>query len=175
MSPNMLGNSNQRISKKVPNNSFPISQTHPCESQSPSKLYSLVFSYSPKPFTVSFFLISLSMLSQVFSSSSCFLSLKTPLHHLVFQYIFTSSVHIYIYQKALILIFLLFVSPLTWPVHHLFLHFFHFCIPAKSLISASIKQNAWNGLKFHPRWNRGVIVPVCMPIQDFPTETKQNP
>ena len=54
--------------------------------------------------------------------------------------IFTSFVHTYIYQITLILIFLLFVSPLTRPLHHLFLHFFffHFCIPTKSLIFASI-------------------------------------
>ena len=114
---------------------------------SPSQIYSLVFSSSPKSFIISFFLISLSMHSEVFSSSSYFFSLKTPLHHLVFQYIFTSSIHIYIYQKALILIFLLFFSPLTRPMHHLFLPFFYFCIPAKSLISTSINQNAQNGLK----------------------------
>ena len=78
--------------------------------------------------------------------------LKRPMHHLVFQHIFTFSVHICINQRALILIFLLFVSPLTQPLLHIFSScFFHFCIPAKSLILAVIDWNAQNWPKFHPR------------------------
>ena len=57
----------------------------------------------------------------------------------------------------------------------LFFLILHFCIPAKSLILASIDQNARNGLKFHLRWNRRVVIPVCMLVQDFPTGTKQIP
>ena len=60
-----FGNSTQRISKKITNSnySFLISQTHPCESHSPSQIYSLVFLSTPKLFINFFFLISLSMLS----------------------------------------------------------------------------------------------------------------
>ena len=138
-----FGNSTQRISKKITNSnySFLISQTHPCESHSPSQIYSLVFLSTPKLFINFFFLISLSMLSLQFSHLlHIFFSLKMPLHHLVFQYIFSYFVHVYINQIALILIFLLFVSPLTQPLLHpfLFFYFFHFCIPSKSLILASI-------------------------------------
>ena len=44
----MLGNSIQGISKKVPNNSFLISQTHPCESNSPSQIYFRVMLWKHK-------------------------------------------------------------------------------------------------------------------------------
>ena len=165
-----MGNSTQRISNKVTNQvKFIPSSSHPHLNSS------LIFSFSSHCLcSLSSFLIFIIFFS----------SLKMPLHHFVFQYIFTSSIHIYINQIALILIFLLFVSPLTQPSLHLFLFLFiyflfflilHFCIPAKSLILASIDQNARNGLKFHLRWNRRVVIPVCMLVQDFPTGTKQIP
>ena len=80
-----------------------------------------------------------------------FFSLKMPMHHLAFQHIFTSFVHICINQRALILIFLL-LFPLYHSLCFIFSScFFHFCILAKSLILAIIDWDAQNWPKFHLR------------------------
>ena len=174
-----FGNSTQRISKKITNSnySFLISQTHPCESHSPSQIYSLVFLSTPKLF-INFFLSHLTVyaLSPVFSSSSYFfLSQNAATSSCLSIYFHLLCLYIHKPNSSYSHLFTFCFPSNIASASSFLIFFFHFCILAKSLILASIDWNARNGLKFHMRWNRRVVVPVCMQVRDFPTGTKWNP
>ncbi len=42
-------------------------------------------------------------------------------------------------------------------------------IPAGLRIPVETGRNDRNTPKFYPRWNRGCLVPVCIPVRDFPS------